>query len=76
MGFEQPANLVFRKTTNRMLELQVGVGTPGLGKGSFTHLKYWDTIPAKVQPTALLEFPNKIRGGTPVKMEFVLKERC
>jgi hypothetical protein len=61
----------------RSLDLQVGVGTSGLGKGAFTHLKYWnDAIPEKLQPTALLEFPNKVRGGPPVKMEFALKERC
>jgi hypothetical protein len=77
MGFEQPANLVFTKKADRTLDLQVGVGTPGLGKGAFTHLKYWnDAIPEKLQPTALLEFPNKVRGGPPVKMEFALKERC
>lgn len=77
MGFEQPARLVFRKSSPGMLELKVGVGTPGIGTGSFTHLKYWDdAIPEKAQPTAVLEFPNKESGGPPIRIEQVLKERC
>ncbi len=77
MGFESRTKWSFRKKTKDTIELAVGVGTPGVGKGTFTHLKYWnDAIPEKARPTAVLEFPSKTLGGPPVRSEQVLKERC
>ena len=58
-------------------ELAVGVGTKGLGKGSFVHLSYeHGAIPTNVNPTAILEFPNKSSGGPPIRVEQALKQRC
>lgn len=75
MGFEVQQPLV--KKTKDTYELMVGVGTKGLGQGSFAHLKYWnDAIPEKARPTVVLEFPGKGTGSSPIKVETVLKERC
>jgi hypothetical protein len=45
------------------------VGTKGLGKGSFTHLTYWENaIPKEAQPTAeqmkALRRGNRLAGAT------------
>jgi hypothetical protein len=75
MGFE--CHLPFQVKSPGVYELNVGVGTPGLGKGSFAHLKYWkDAIPEGVYPRAVLEFPGKAPDGAPVRVEAVLKQRC
>jgi hypothetical protein len=75
MGFECQQPLV--KKTDGTYELSVGVGTQGLGKGSFSHLKYWENaVPESVYPSAILEFPSKTPGGDPVRVEVVLKKRC
>lgn len=77
MGFESQFHNAFTKKAPGMYDLAVGVGTPGLGKGAFVHLTYWDDgIPKDARPTAHLEFPNKAPGGPPHKVELVLKERC
>lgn len=74
MGFEVQHPLV--KKGADAYELSVGVGTQGLGTGSFVHLKYWnDAVPEKSQPSAVLEFPSG-PGKPPVRVETVLKERC
>lgn len=75
MGFE--CHLPLIKKAKDTYELNVGVGTRGLGKRSFGHLKYWnDAVPADAYPTAVLEFPNKVAGAPPVQVEVVLKQRC
>ena len=75
MGFECQNPLV-RKTKDTF-ELSVGVGTKGLGRGTFTHLKYGnDAIPKSACPEAELAFPSKEPGGPPVRIKTVLKERC
>jgi hypothetical protein len=77
MGFESRWQHSFARKDKQTFELAVGVGTKGLGKGSFTYLTYWDdAIPKDAQPTAELEFPRKQPGGPPVKVKLVLKERC
>ncbi|MFO0926367.1 MAG: hypothetical protein U0736_04920 [Gemmataceae bacterium] len=73
MGFEVRHPL--EKKSNGRFELSVGVGTRGLGAGSFAHLCY-NVVPKDVYPKAVLEFPNKERGGPPVRVEMTLKERC
>jgi hypothetical protein len=60
MGFEVRAKHALAQKTADTFELSVGVGTPGIGKGSFVHLKYWNgAIPDPLQPTARLDFSNK-----------------
>jgi hypothetical protein len=77
MGFEVRAKNAFRHITANDFELSVGVGSPGLGKGTFMHLKYWDgAIPDELQPSARLEFANKTPGGPPVCVETTLRHRC
>jgi hypothetical protein len=75
MGFEIPAKHALTRNEKGVFELFVGVGTRGLGKGSFVHLCY-STIPEDVYPTAVLEFPNRIPGETPIRVRTVLKQRC
>jgi hypothetical protein len=77
MGFESRYRNAFIRQGAGLYNLAVGVGTPGLGKGAFTHLTYWDDgIPKDAHPTAELEFPNKVPGGPPVRVKQVLSERC
>jgi hypothetical protein len=56
-------------------DLQIGVGTPGVGPGTFAFAIYRDLIPADVYPVADIAFPAKV-GGPPVTARTVLKRRC
>jgi hypothetical protein len=77
MGFESRADYALKRTGDSQFELNVGVGTKGLGKGAFVHLCYADgAIPEGLFPTAVLEFPGKTSGGLPVRVRAVLKQRC
>jgi hypothetical protein len=77
MGFETRAEYALSPEGDGRFELSVGVGTKGLGKGSFVHLSYaMKAIPTNVYPTAELEFPSKTPGGPPVRVRAVLKQRC
>jgi hypothetical protein len=75
MGFEVPAEHALTRKGKDEFELFVGVGTRGLGQGSFVHLCY-STIPEDVHPSAVLEFPNKEPGKAPIRVQTVLKQRC
>ncbi|SRR5579883_25789 len=75
MGFE--CHLPLIKKAKDTYELNVGVGTKGVGKGSFAHLQYeFGGVPEGMQPAAVLEFPNKVAGGPPLRIETFLKQRC
>jgi hypothetical protein len=63
------------KKADGTYELNAGIGTKGLGKGTFAHLVY-NVVPKDVHPKAVLEFPSKRPGGPPVRVEMVLKQRC
>jgi hypothetical protein len=82
MGFETEAKYALERYAlerkgDGQFELNVGVGTKGLGQGAFLHLSYAnDAIPKDVYPTAVLEFPSKTSGGPPVVVRAVLKRRC
>ncbi len=61
--------------------LQIGVGTPGVGPGTFAFVKYADTIPADAYPVAEVTFPPagvpaQRVAGTPLTVRTVLKRRC
>ena len=56
-------------------KLSACVGTPGSVPGAWVHLMY-GTIPEEFHPRATLEFPALKAGGPPVKVEFVLGQRC
>jgi hypothetical protein len=77
MGFEIPAESALQWKRDGQIELSVGVGTKGLGKGAFVHLSYANNaIPEDAYPSAVLEFPNKSPGGPPIQIQTVLKHRC
>ncbi len=56
-------------------DLQVWIGTPGLGKGTFVFRSY-EGVPADAHPVADLEFPHKEAGKPAIKLRVTLKERC
>jgi hypothetical protein len=77
MGFETRAEYALGRMGGGEFELNVGVGTNGLGKGAFVHLSYAnDAIPMEAYPTAVLEFPNKTPESPPIVVRVVLKQRC
>jgi hypothetical protein len=65
-----------RLTAGDKTMLQIGVGTPGVGPGTFTFVLYPDTIPADVYPAADVAFPPRSPGEEPIREKFVLKQRC
>jgi hypothetical protein len=73
MGFEVRSPL--RKQGDQVYELSAGVGSKGLGQGSFAHLQY-NVIPKDDHPVAVLEFPTKAGGGPTARAEMVLDQRC
>lgn len=75
MGFETLWEWAWEKKGKDTYELYVGIGTKGLGKGAFVHLKY-DLVPKDVYPTAELEFPSRNPKDPPVRVPIVLKKRC
>lgn len=56
--------------------LQIGVGTPGVGPGTFAFVLYPDTIPKTAYPEAEVTFPAKSPGQEGIKRKFTLTERC
>ena len=59
-------------------ELQVAIGTPGLGPGTFVSLdvEAESAIPADVAPLAVLSLPPETAGGPSRRIEFSLPHRC
>jgi hypothetical protein len=70
--------------TDKSFDFQVYFGTPGLGKGTFTVLDYShidpkghtaNIVPAEAYPVAEVDFPAR-RGTEPIRVRWVLKQRC
>ena len=57
-------------------ELKSGLGTPGLGKGTFVMAIYQGTIPDDAHPTAEIEFPPAGPGKEPRRLKLTLDKRC
>jgi hypothetical protein len=55
--------------------LSACVGTPGSCPGAWVHLLY-RTIPEGVHPKVVMELPPEQPGGPPVRVAFVLGQRC
>jgi hypothetical protein len=72
MGFEVRKPLVREAGA---LKLSACVGTPGSCPGAWVHLSY-KTIPAGVHPKVVLGLPPEGPGGSPVRAEFALAQRC
>jgi len=56
-------------------ELRLGIGTPGLGIGSFAFIGEGEVIPERIYPHVKITFPSK-NGQPPIKEHYELKERC
>lgn len=65
-----------RLTAGQKSHFQFGVGTPGLGPGTFSFIAYPDTIPADAYPVAEISFPVRNTGDKPIRRKYILKERC
>ncbi len=65
-----------RFTAGHKSQLQIGVGTQGVGAGTFSFVLYPDTIPADAYPVAEIAFPPKSESEKPIRRKYVLKERC
>ena len=55
--------------------LRMGIGTPGLGKGTFAFLTT-DAVPAGIHPVAEVEFPAASADARPIRARVVLARRC
>lgn len=65
-----------RFTAGHKTMLQIGVGSRGIGPGTFTWVLYPDTIPNDVYPVAETTFPAQKSGAKPITQKDTLKERC
>jgi hypothetical protein len=63
-------------TAGQKSQLKIGVGTPGLGPGTFSFVSYPDTIPADAYPVADITFPPKTKGDKPIRRKYTLTDRC
>jgi hypothetical protein len=57
-------------------QLQIGVGSQGIGPGTFSFVHYSGLIPDNVHPVADIAFPSKSPGGSPILSKVLLKGRC
>jgi hypothetical protein len=65
-----------RLTAGHKSQLQIGVGTQGVGPGTFSFVLYPNTISSDAYPVADIVFPAKSKGDKPIRRKYVLKERC
>jgi hypothetical protein len=63
-------------TAGHKSQLQIGVGTQGIGPGTFSFVLYPDTIPTDAYPVADITFPPKAAGEKPIRQKYTLKQRC
>lgn len=77
MGFEVQARYAIESKRGDTFEVKTGVGTPGLGKGTFVHLKYWNgAIPSNLFPDAEIQFPAEDKGSPSIVVKTKLTQRC
>jgi hypothetical protein len=65
-----------RLVAGQKSNLQLGVGTPGRGAGTFAFVMYPNTIPANAHPVGEFTFPARESGGPPQTLAVTFKERC
>ncbi len=65
-----------RLTAGHESMLQIGVGTQGIGPGTFSFVEYPNTIPNTVYPVADIKFPPKNSSDKPIQKKYTLKQRC
>jgi len=61
---------------DRETDVVLGVGSPGLGVGSFTWIDYENVIPADKYPTLDVVYLPKRLGEAPLHEHYELKHRC
>jgi hypothetical protein len=61
---------------DRDTDVVLGVGSPGLGAGSFTWVDYENVIPKDKFPTLDIVYPPKHPGETLLREHHELKQRC
>jgi hypothetical protein len=60
----------------RTSEMDLVVGSAGIGPGTFAMLEYEKTIPGGLTPFVELTLPSQKPGAAPVKEKFEIKGRC
>jgi len=60
----------------RSSELDLVVGSPGVGPGTFAMVGYEDTIPQNAKPMAEIALPPAKAGALPLRQKFEIKDRC
>jgi len=65
-----------RLIRGRQVDVNVGVGTPGLGPGTTTFVAYTGVIPIDVFPTLEITYPPERPGSEPVRERHELRQRC
>jgi hypothetical protein len=63
-------------TVGQKTNLQLGIGTQGVGPGTFSFVLYPKTIPEKVYPEATITFPAKDASAKPRTEKFTFMKRC
>ncbi|MHB1424560.1 MAG: hypothetical protein ACYC3I_15425 [Gemmataceae bacterium] len=63
-------------TAGHSAQLQIGVGTQGVGPGTFSFVLYPNTIPADAYPVADIAFPSKTESDKSIRRKYTLKQRC
>ncbi len=61
---------------DRETDVVLGVGSPGLGAGSFSWIDYENVIPTDKYPTMDVVYPPKHSGDAPLHERYELKHRC
>jgi len=65
-----------RLTVGRDADLDVGVGTPGLGPGTTVWTRHDDIVPERGFLTAEILYPPAHKGQPPIRELYELKKRC
>jgi hypothetical protein len=63
-------------TIDRETDVVLGVGSPGVGPGTFTWIDYENVIPTDKYPTLDIVYPPKRPGDAPLREHYELKKRC
>jgi hypothetical protein len=63
-------------TVGQKTNVQLGVGTQGVGPGTFSFVLYPNTIPDKAYPEAVVTFPAKDSASKPQTEKVTFMKRC
>ncbi len=63
-------------TIDRETDVVLGVGSPGLGAGTFSWIDYENVIPTDKFPTLDIVYPPKRPGDAPPLEHYELRQRC